>query len=236
MNKSGHTPLDLYYQLDLRDPATLEVGQILFQAARVEAQSIVLFPHSILEIDHQHTERATDQTLEDLEDPTKWSLKTRNVMLGVFVLFAAGLFASIHHLPTQIFMEEYVVGNIYSVSDVISGRLPTLFYFLVFHAVGFVMSVVMILTVAWSLPLWTAALVLFLFFFLIYFLIVMKTAPKVSITVGSRNIAASWMVWFFAGGVISVFVAVIALPKWLLRVISWLMGKFKIRNGLIMDT
>ncbi|EEF51606.1 protein binding protein, putative [Ricinus communis] len=161
LNRKGEIALDVYHQ-NGRDITSRGIGLILYEAGAVEGRLV-------RQIETQESLQSPLQDRDGIGRPG-WSLETRNVLLVVLVMIAGAAFGMTCNIPA-VFLKEKP-SAIFSASDVISGRLPGVFYLLVLNTAGFVMSMFTIIVLVSSLPFWTVLLFLVITVFIVYFLVV----------------------------------------------------------------
>ncbi|KAK2653396.1 hypothetical protein Ddye_013252 [Dipteronia dyeriana] len=180
INKQGSTALDVWRANSI-DTASQEISLILQKTAEDE----------ICSLEPLHLPRDPNRDL------TGWSVETRNVLLVVLVMIAAAAFTVICNLPDALRKEIYLSGLTLhaTASDVISGRLPTVVYLVVFNSAGFMTSMAVISYLICPLPLRSILLFVALCTCIVYAVLVDEITPKFSVRVGNFSFSSITLVW-----------------------------------------
>ncbi|KAK1575615.1 hypothetical protein Q3G72_006974 [Acer saccharum] len=180
INKQGLTALDVWRANSI-DTASKEISLIIQKTAENE----------ICSLEPLHLPRVPNRDL------SRWSVETRNVLLVVLVMIAAAAFTVICNLPDALRKEIYLSGLTLhaTASDVISGRLPTVVYLLVFNSAGFITSMAVISYLICPLPLRSILLFVALCTCIVYAILVDKIMPKFSVRVGNFSFSSITLVW-----------------------------------------
>ncbi|KAH7557352.1 hypothetical protein JRO89_XS11G0130100 [Xanthoceras sorbifolium] len=146
-------------------------------------------------------------------------VETRNVLLVVLVMIAAAAFTVTCNLPDALLAQIYHSGLTLhaTANDVISGRLPTVVYLMVFNSAGFMTSMAVISYLTWPLPLRSILLFVVVCTCIVYIILVNKITPKFSVIVGNFSFSSITLVWSSALAFIVFGVTMIDMGKYALR-------------------
>ncbi|KAL5745893.1 hypothetical protein ACOSP7_027039 [Xanthoceras sorbifolium] len=200
-NERGLTALDMCG--NAQDTASKEISLMLQKAAEDE----------ICSLEPLQLPRVRNKAL------IRWPVETRNVLLVVLVMIAAAAFTVTCNLPDALRAQIYHSGLTLhaTANDVISGRLPTVVYLMVFNSAGFMTSMAVISYLIWPLPLRSILLFVVVCTCIVYIILVNKITPKFSVIVGNFSFSSITLVWSSALAFIVFGVTMIDMGKYALR-------------------
>ncbi|KAL5744193.1 hypothetical protein ACOSQ2_027309 [Xanthoceras sorbifolium] len=201
-NERGLTALDMWCA-NSQDTASKEISLMLQKAAEDE----------ICSLEPLQLPRVRNKALIRLP------VETRNVLLVVLVMIAAAAFTVTFNLPDALLAQIYHSGLTLhaTANDVISGRLPTVVYLMVFNSAGFMTSMAVISYLIWPLPLRSILLFVVVCTCIVYIILVNKITPKFSVIVGNFSFSSITLVWSSVLAFIVFGVTMIDMGKYALR-------------------
>lgn len=150
----------------------------------------------------------------------KWLIDTKNVLLVVLGLFVGLAFTAVCN-PPNVFLHQFnLASQIFRVKDVIVGpkRPPLIFYYMVFNALAYIVSVGSIVVLLWQLPFAGVLLLAAIAISFVFGLAVYSNTPQFLVAIGSNYTFSS-----------SYFVFISALALILFGLIAWLIVRFLCR-------
>ncbi|KAI9160775.1 hypothetical protein LWI28_011429 [Acer negundo] len=150
-------------------------------------------------------------------DLNRHPVETKHVLLVVLVMIAAATFTVTCNLPDVLVKEIYPSVHATTTSDVISGRLPTVVYLMVFNTAGFFTSMLVISYLIWPLALRSILLFVVVCTCIVYIIIVDKITPMFWVRVGNFSFSSISLVWTSAVAFIAVGVTIIRMGKYALQ-------------------
>ncbi|TXG70552.1 hypothetical protein EZV62_005487 [Acer yangbiense] len=148
------------------------------------------------------------------KDLNQHPAETKHVLLVVLVMIAAATFTVTCNLPDVLVKEIYPSVHATNASDVLSGRLPTVVYLMVFNSAGFFTSMLVISYIIWPLALRSILLFVVVCTCIVYIIIVDKITPKFWVGVGNFSFSSISLVWTSALAFIAIGVMIIRLGKY----------------------
>lgn len=179
-NNQGQTALDIC-SANSQDSVSNEIGSILERAAA--RQQTTCAP-----------ELPTDTT-SGCWNFARFPIETRNVILMVLGLIATAFFTVTCDLPNAFVKGNHPPGQKFDAKDVISGKLPTVVYLMIFNSAGFMTTMAAITIVIWPLQLRTILLFLVICTCVVYVMLVDEITPKFSVSVGKSSISSIALMW-----------------------------------------
>ncbi|XP_031261328.1 ankyrin repeat-containing protein BDA1-like isoform X1 [Pistacia vera] len=189
-NNKGQTALDVCPS-DSKDKNHKKIFKILKDAAAAHDQELC---------------SPTDQYA------SKLTSEARNVLLMVLGLIAAAAFTVTCNLP-EAFLKD-LAGETLEAKDVIFGRLPTVFYLMVFNSAGFMTTMFIIVILIWPLLFRSILLFVVICTCIVYVMLVDKITPKLSVRIGISSISGIALLWSLAIVFTLSGVAILCLAKY----------------------
>ncbi|KAL9409381.1 hypothetical protein AB3S75_047720 [Citrus x aurantiifolia] len=175
-NNQGQTALDIC-KANSQDSVSNEIGSILERAAARQQTAPV-------------SELPTDST------SGFWiPIETKNVILMVVGMIATAFFAATCDLPNSFVKGNHPQGQKFDAKDVISGKLPTVVYLMIFNSAGFMTAMAAIIILVWPLQLRTILLFLVICICVVYVMLVDEVTPKSSVSFGKFSISSMALIW-----------------------------------------
>ncbi|KAK9178497.1 hypothetical protein WN943_027688 [Citrus x changshan-huyou] len=209
-NNQGQTALDIC-KANSQDSVSNEIGSILERAAARKQTA----PVSELPID----------TTSGFWIP----IETKNVILMVLGMIATAFFAATCDLPNSFVKGNHPQGQKFDAKDVISGKLPTVVYLMIFNSAGFMTAMAAIIILVWRLKLRTILLSFVICICVVYVMLVDEVTPKFSVSVGKFSISSMALMWSLVAALSLSGISVLSLwgkyTSSLWRFIVWLSMK-----------
>ncbi|KAK0597147.1 hypothetical protein LWI29_022249 [Acer saccharum] len=150
-------------------------------------------------------------------DLNRHPVETKHVLLVVLVMIVAATFTVTCNLPDVLVKEIYPSVHATTTSDVLSGRLPTVVYLMVFNSAGFFTSMLVISYLIWPLALRSILLFVVVCTCIVYIIIVDKITPRFWVRVGNFSFSSISLVWTSVLAFIAVGVMIIRMGKYALQ-------------------
>ncbi|KAK1576366.1 hypothetical protein Q3G72_013283 [Acer saccharum] len=151
------------------------------------------------------------------KDLNQHPAETKHVLLVVLVMIVAATFTVTCNLPDVLVREIYPSVHATTTSDVLSGRLPTVVYLMVFNSAGFFTSMLVISYLIWPLALRSILLFVVVCTCIVYIIIVDKITPRFWVRVGNFSFSSISLVWTSVLAFIAVGVMIIRMGKYALQ-------------------